>query len=56
MAATRNPTSRLSLAGSRDFLAAFADEDLRTVVQLILNHLRLEAMQIPIEASRPDNM
>jgi len=35
---------------------SFADEDLRTVVQLILNHLRLEAMQIPLERSRPDNM
>ncbi len=41
---------------ARDFLRAFADEDMRTVVQLILNHLRLEAMQIPIEQSRPDNM
>ncbi len=26
------------------------------MVQLILNHLRLEAMQIPIEETRPDNM
>lgn len=41
---------------ARDFLEAFADEDMRKVVQLILNHLRLEAMQIPIEQSRPDNM
>ncbi|MGH7337245.1 MAG: TetR/AcrR family transcriptional regulator C-terminal domain-containing protein [Myxococcota bacterium] len=41
---------------ARDFLRAFADEDLRTVVRLILNHLQLEAMQIPLEQSRPDNL
>ncbi len=41
---------------ARDFLEAFADEDMRTVAQLILNHLRLEAMQVPIEQGRPDNM